>query len=106
METYAIVETGGKQYRVQKDDVIDIERIDSDEGATVSLDKVLLLADNGEIKVGKPIVTNAVISAEIVSHLRGKKVVAFKKKRRKGYKRKIGHRQELSRIRIADISVG
>ncbi len=103
MEAYAVVETGGKQYRVQKGQVFTVERLDRDEGEEVSLDRVLAHSDGSSLTVGTPSVEGASVKAEIVEHLRGDKVVSFKKKRRKGYTRKVGHRQDLTRIRIVDV---
>jgi large subunit ribosomal protein L21 len=102
MEAYAVVETGGKQYRVEKGDLLKIERIGTEAGQQTKLDKVLALSNGQELKVGAPALTGAGVTVEVVRHLRGKKVVAFKKKRRKGYHKKIGHRQELTEIKIID----
>lgn len=104
MEAYAIFETGGKQYKVQAGNMFDVELLDADVGSTVKFDRVLAASDGEKLSVGTPILENAAVEAEVVEHRRGKKVVAFKKKRRKGYHRKIGHRQELTRIRIKSIS--
>ncbi|HBA82646.1 MAG TPA: 50S ribosomal protein L21 [Verrucomicrobia bacterium] len=102
MEAYAVVETGGKQYRVEKGDLLKIESIGTEAGQQTKLEKVLALSDGKELKVGAPELTGASVTAEVVRHLRGKKIVAFKKKRRKGYHKKIGHRQELTEIKIVD----
>lgn len=104
MEAYAVFETGGKQYKVEAGNEFDVESLDVEAGSTIKFDRVLAASDGENITVGTPIVDNAVVEAEIVEHKRGKKVVAFKKKRRKGYHRKIGHRQELTRIKIKSIS--
>lgn len=101
---YAIIETGGKQYRVEPGDVLEVERLSVEAGGTVEFDSVLAVGDEGNISVGSPSVAGASVSAELVEHLRGKKVIAFKMKRRQGYKRRVGHRQELSRVRITDIN--
>ncbi|MBR6021988.1 MAG: 50S ribosomal protein L21 [Kiritimatiellae bacterium] len=105
MDAYAVIETGGKQYRVKKDDVIDVELIDgAEEGASVTLGRVLAVNDGSGLKIGAPEVEGASVTAEVVEQFRGKKVVAFKKKRRKGYHRKVGHRQELLKVKITGIA--
>ena len=105
MEAYAVIETGGKQYRVQKDDVVSVELLDSVEaGQTIELGRVLALNDGSGLKIGSPLVENAKVTAEVLEEYRAKKVVAFKKKRRKGYHRKVGHRQNLLRVKIASIA--
>jgi large subunit ribosomal protein L21 len=106
MEVYAVIETGGKQYRVQKGDVLNVELLDAEPGATIALDQVLAVSDGAALSVGAPTVAGAAVKAEVVETLRGPKLVAFKKKRRKGYKRKVGHRQELMQVKITDISAG
>lgn len=106
MEVYAVIETGGKQYRVQKGDVLNVELLDAEPGATVALDQVLAVSDGTALSVGAPMLVGAAVKAEVVETLRGPKLVAFKKKRRKGYKRKVGHRQELMKVKITDISAG
>ena len=103
MEAYAVIETGGKQYRIEKGNTLDIERIEAEPGQSVKLSNVLALSDGKELTVGAPQVEGAEITAQVVEHLRGPKVVAFKKKRRKGYKKKIGHRQELTKIKIESL---
>ena len=103
---FAIVKTGGKQYRVGPGDQIVVERIAGDVGAEVALDQVLAISD-GEINaIGAPIVVNASVRAKIVQQPRGTKVLVFKKNRRKNYRRKRGHRQELTVLRIEGISHG
>ncbi len=104
MEAYAVVETGGKQYRVVNGSVLDIERIEDEAGQTIPLDRVLALSDGNALTVGAPLVEGASVTAEVVEHRRAPKVVSFKKKRRKGYKKKIGHRQELTRIKIVNVT--
>lgn len=99
---YAIIETGGKQYKVQPGDVLDIERLDVGENNTVEFDKVLAVGGD-EITVGTPLVEGAKVTAELVDQIRGKKLVVFKMKRRKGLRRKNGHRQSLSKVKITDI---
>jgi len=100
---YAIVEIAGQQFKVQKDSKIYVHRLEDEEGAQVEFDKVLLLDDNGKVQVGTPAVQGAKVSAKILSHLKGDKVIVFKKKRRKGYQKKNGHRQFLTQIQIEDI---
>jgi large subunit ribosomal protein L21 len=100
---YAVLETGGKQYRVAPGDVVEVDRLEAEAGKAVVFDKVLFVANEGKISVGAPVVANATISADIVEHIRGEKKVAFKMKRRKGYHKTIGHRQELTRIKIGEI---
>ena len=105
MEAYAVIETGGKQYRVQKDDVLAIELLDGAEaGKSVELGRVLAFNDGSGLKVGSPVVAGVKVMAEVVAEFRAPKVVAFKKKRRKGYHRKVGHRQNLLKVKIASIA--
>ncbi|RAL26646.1 50S ribosomal protein L21 [Thermoflavimicrobium daqui] len=100
---YAVVETGGKQYRVEKDSVLYIEKLDVQEGETVTFDKVLLVNKDGETVVGKPYVEGAKVTAKAVKHGRGKKIVVFKYKPKKNYKRKQGHRQPFTQVVIENI---
>ena len=100
---YAIVEIAGQQYKVAKDQKVFVHRLEGKEGSKVSFDKVLLL-DDGKVTIGAPVIENAVVSAKILGHLKGDKVIVFKKKRRKGYKVKNGHRQFLTEIQIDGIS--
>src|ERR671938_1210225 len=101
---YAIVETGGKQYRVQPGDTIHVERLSAEPGATLELGSVLLLAGDGEqARVGTPNVPGAVARAEVVEHARGDKIIVFRYKSKVRYRRKTGHRQALTRLRITDI---
>ena len=104
---YAVIETGGKQYRVQEGDILDVERISgvSGEQKEVVFDRVLLVGDGDDIKVGQPVVEGARVNAELVNEVRGPKVIVFKFKRRKQYRRKNGHRQDLHRVRIQGITV-
>lgn len=105
MEAYAVIETGGKQYRVQKNDVVSVERLEAAEaGKTLELGRVLAVNDGSGLKVGSPVVAGAKVTAEVVGEYRAAKVVAFKKKRRKGYHRKVGHRQTLLKVKIASIA--
>ncbi|MCP4659664.1 MAG: 50S ribosomal protein L21 [bacterium] len=102
---YAVIETGGKQYRVEPGDTIDVERLPgaSEERPEVVFDRVLLVGREGGVKVGDPVVAGAEVRGDLVAEVRGPKVVVFKMKRRKGYRRKNGHRQDLLRVRIRDI---
>ena len=101
---YAIVEISGQQFKVAKDEKIFVHRLDEKEGSEVSFEKVLLLDDGKNIKVGSPTINGVSVDAKIINHLKGDKVVVFKKKRRKGYRVKNGHRQYLSEIQISNIS--
>ncbi|MCC5945247.1 MAG: 50S ribosomal protein L21 [Bernardetiaceae bacterium] len=100
---YAIVEIAGQQFKVEKDRFIYTHRLKQEEGAEVSFDRVLLVDNNGTVSVGAPTIEGASVKAKVESHLKGDKVIVFKKKRRKGYRKKQGHRQYLSKIRITDI---
>ena len=99
METYAVVETGGKQYRVKAKDVLRIERLQGDPGATVNLQPVLALSDGTTLQIGTPVIAGASVKASIVEHIRDTKVIHYKKRRRKSTARKVGHRQELTVIK-------
>ena len=101
---YAIVEIVGQQFKVAKDQKVFVHRLKEKEGSKVSFDKVLLLDDGNEVKVGAPTIEGASVDAKVISHLKGDKVIVFKKKRRKGYRVKNGHRQYLSEILISNIS--
>ncbi|MDH3323688.1 MAG: 50S ribosomal protein L21 [Flavobacteriaceae bacterium] len=100
---YAIVEIAGQQFKVAKDQKVFVHRLQDKEGSKVSFDNVLLL-DDGKITVGAPAIKGAVVTATVLSHLKGDKVIVFKKKRRKGYRKKNGHRQFLTEIQIESIS--
>ncbi|WP_019037239.1 50S ribosomal protein L21 [Psychroflexus tropicus] len=102
---YAIVEIAGQQFKVAKDQKVFVHRLKEDEGTNVSFDKVLLHADGDNVTLGAPAINGASVSAKVVKHLKGDKVIVFKKKRRKGYRKKNGHRQYLTEIQIEDISV-
>lgn len=103
MEAYAVIETGGKQYRVQKGDVLDVELLGAEAGSNVEFD-ALAVSNGSELSIGNPVVAGAKVKASVVEDLRGKKIFSFKKKRRKGYRRKIGHRQDLTKIVVEEIS--
>lgn len=101
---YAIIKTGGKQYRVKAGDLVDIETIPGDAGAQVVFNEVLAVGEEGgSLNVGTPLVAGATVGAEIVEHFRGKKLIAFKMKRRKSYRRTHGHRQNLTKVKIGEI---
>jgi len=100
---YAIVEIAGQQFKVEKERKVYVHRLPQDEGADVSFDRVLLIDNDGAISIGAPVVEGATITATVLKHLKGDKVIVFKKKRRKGYKKKNGHRQYLTQIQITDI---
>ncbi len=100
---YAIVDIAGQQFKVEKENKIFVHRLEGEEGSSVEFDKVLLVDNDGKVKVGAPNVKDAKITAKILSHEKGDKVIVFKKKRRKGYKVRNGHRQYLTQIQIEDI---
>ena len=101
---YAVVKTGGKQYRVTKDDTILVEKLDADEGQTVTLSDVMLLGDGDKVTVGTPVVADASVEAQVVSQTRGPKIIIFRRKRRKNHRRTQGHRQDLTLLKITDIN--
>jgi large subunit ribosomal protein L21 len=100
---YAVIKTGGKQYRVTADDVLTVEKIAGDAGASVEFTDVLMLTGSGDPKLGSPLVSGAKVVAEVVKQGRGPKLIAFKKRRRKNSRRKRGHRQDLTTVRIKEI---
>ncbi len=103
---YAIVEIAGQQFKVSKDSKVFVHRLSGDEGSKITFDKVLLTDDNGTITLGAPAIEGASVEAKVLQHLKGEKVIVFKKKRRKGFKKKNGHRQYLTQIQISGITVG
>ncbi len=100
---YAIIETGGKQYRVEKGDVIDVELLKINEGNAVEFTNVLFINNGTGVTIGNPNVAQSLVKGELVAQVRGPKEIAFKYKRRKGLRRKIGHRQNYARVKITDI---
>src|SRR6266568_7194867 len=100
---YAVLETGGKQYRVTPGDTLEIERLAVEAGQPFTFDRVLLLNNDGKVTIGSPTVAQASVVADVVEHRRGPKKIAFKMKRRKGYHKTIGHRQELTIVKIKEI---
>lgn len=101
---YAVIETGGKQYRVQEGDTLFIEKVAGNEGEVVKFDKVLLVSNGQEVKIGKPFVEGATVDAKIVEHGKGKKIIVFKYKAKKDYRRKQGHRQPYTKVVIEKIN--
>lgn len=102
---YAVVETGSKQYRVAVGEAVDVDRMTGNEGEKISLDKVLMVADDDKIRVGAPYVEGARVDAEIVTQGRGPKLIVFKMKRRKKMRKKAGHRQDFTRLKVTGITV-
>jgi len=100
---YAVLETGSKQYRVSAGDTLEIERLPVEAGKTFTFDRVLLVNSDGKVTVGAPTVTGATVLADVVEHIRGEKKLTFKMKRRKGYHKSIGHRQELTVVKVKEI---
>ncbi|MEM6781898.1 MAG: 50S ribosomal protein L21 [Pseudomonadota bacterium] len=100
---FAVIRTGGKQYKVEKNDKIHVEKLEDKEGASVTIDDVLMLSDGKSPKVGSPTVSGAKVVAKVVEHVRSPKIVVFKKKRRHNYRRKAGHRQNMTVLEITDI---
>jgi large subunit ribosomal protein L21 len=102
---YAVLETGSKQYRVSAGDTLEIERLDVEAGKPFTFDRVLMVSNDGKLSVGAPTVANATVVADVVEHIRGDKKLTFKMKRRKGYHKSIGHRQELTVVKVKEINV-
>jgi large subunit ribosomal protein L21 len=100
---YAVLETGSKQYRVAAGDTLEVERLDAEAGKPFTFDRVLLVNNDGKLNVGAPTVNGASVVADVVAHKRGEKKLTFKMKRRKGYHKTIGHRQELTVVKIKEI---
>ena len=100
---YAVVATGGKQYRVQEGDTLRIEKIPGEVGAQVAFDRVLMVSDGDDVKIGQPVLENAVVNGTIVEQGKGRKILVFKYKRRKRYRRKQGHRQLFTAVKIGTI---
>jgi large subunit ribosomal protein L21 len=102
---YVIVEIAGQQFKVEKDQKLFVHRLEGAEGDLVSFDKILLIDNDGQVQIGTPVIQDASISAKILKHLKGDKVIVFKKKRRKGYAVKNGHRQQFTQIQIEEINI-
>ena len=102
---YAVIRTGGKQYRVSEGDVVKVEKLPGEVGEKITLADVLFVGGNDEVKIGTPVIANAKVTGEIVGQVRAKKIIVFKKKRRKSYSRQQGHRQYQTALRITGIEV-
>ena len=100
---YAVFASGGKQHRVEIGSLIDVEKLDADVGDSVTFPSVLAISDDGTLETGAPYLENAAVTGEVIQHARAKKTIVFKSKRRKGYKRKLGHRQSFTRLKITAI---
>jgi len=101
---YAIIKTGGKQYKVSAGDTLDVEKLDLESGATATFTEVLAVSADGKLTVGSPVLAGATVKAEVVDQVKGDKVIAFKYRRRKGYHRTVGHRQKLTRVKITEVT--
>jgi len=102
---YAVIKTGGKQHKVSEGDVLSIEKINGNKGDTVSFDEVLMVANDGKINVGTPYLDGVKVVGEILDQIKDRKITVFKMKRRKGFHKKTGHRQKLTRMKIREISI-
>ena len=103
---YAIIKTGGRQYRVAEGDTIDVDLLDAEAGKTATFGDVLMYSDGKHLTHGDPLIAGAKVTADVVEQRKDKKIIAFKYKRRKGYHRTVGHRRKLTRVKIKSISVG
>ncbi len=101
---YAIINIAGQQFKVEKDQQVIVHRLVGEEGKTLEFNDIVMAEDNGKVKIGMPSLKGASVKAKIIGHVRGDKVIIFKKKRRKGYQKQSGHRQDLTRIQIESIS--
>ena len=102
---YAVIEACGKQYKVEEKDVVFFEKLDTEEGKKVTFDKVILVSDDGKVQVGNPYVTNAKVEGKVVSHGKAKKILVFKYKAKKNYRRTQGHRQPYTKVEITGIKL-
>ena len=100
---YAVIKTGGKQYKVAQGDLLKVEKLDAEPGAEVEISEVLMVVDGDNVQVGTPVVESASVKAKVIEHGKAKKVIVFKKKRRKGYKVKRGHRQHYTTLEIQEV---
>jgi large subunit ribosomal protein L21 len=100
---YAVIETGGKQYRVQQGDVVYVEKLDVEEGSNINFDKVLLVSNEGDLKAGKPYVDGAKVEATVLEQGKNKKIIVYKMKPKKNYRKKQGHRQPYTKVKIENI---
>jgi large subunit ribosomal protein L21 len=103
---YAVIKTGGKQYRVSEGETLRVEKLNAEEGASVDFDQVLMVTDGDDVKIGAPVLAGGKVSATIVRHAKAKKVTGVKFKRRQNYKRTLGHRQQFTEVKITGISAG
>jgi large subunit ribosomal protein L21 len=103
MSAYAVIETGGKQYKVSEGDILEIEKLEAEAGDIITFDKVIAISGGDSLSMGDSVSATSV-TAEVVEQFRGPKLLSFKKKRRKGYKRRVGHRQSLTRVKITGLS--
>ncbi|HEX2946701.1 MAG TPA: 50S ribosomal protein L21 [Clostridia bacterium] len=101
---YAVIETGGKQYKVQEGDVVFVEKLEAEDGAVITFDNVLAISNEGSVTFGKPTVANATVSAKVLGQGKEKKVIVFKYKAKKGYRNKTGHRQPYTKVQIDKIN--
>jgi large subunit ribosomal protein L21 len=101
---YAVIETGGKQYKVQEGDVLFIEKLTAEEGSEVTFDKVLAVSNEGSVSFGSPVLKNVTVSGKVLNHGKDKKIIVFKYKPKKGYRRKQGHRQPYTKVQIEKIN--
>ncbi len=103
---FAVIKTGGKQYTVRKDDILRVEKLDGGAGDKIAFDEVLMVGGEGAAKIGAPLLEGASVAAEVLEQTRNGKIVVFKKKRRKNYRRKAGHKQHVTVVKITDIAAG
>lgn len=103
MSAYAVIVTGGKQYKVSEGDILEIEKLEAEAGDIITFDKVIAVSGGDSLSLGEA-ASSAKVQGEVLEHLRGPKLLAFKKKRRKGYKRRVGHRQSLTKVKITGLS--
>ena len=101
---YAIIQTGGKQYRVAEGDILDVEKLALEAGQSTTFTDILMIADGDKVSIGAPFVDQASVKAEVVEQWKGEKVIAFKFRRRKGYHRTVGHRRQLTKLKITSIA--
>jgi large subunit ribosomal protein L21 len=102
---YAIIETGGKQYKVEEGSVLNIDKTDKKPGDVIELSNILLLVDGERVEIGRPYLDKGTVLAEIKRHVKGKKIIVFKKRRRKEYKKTLGHRQQYTEVKIKEIKI-
>lgn len=101
---YAVIKTGGKQYRVAENDVLRIEKLEAEAGSDVTFDEVMLVGEGSDVKIGSPLVEGATVTGTVLDQIKGDKIVVFKKKRRKNYRKKQGHRQRITVVRVTKIA--